>query len=146
MTSSISDPVAEGIKAVLGTISGLKVYKWPPKELDSLPAAVIELPMISRVGPDEREDHMGAEDWNFEFPVAFYFDTGDLAFSHGQAAEIVEAFITAIDNTQTLGVATATVAVEDAKASAEVAEHLEEESRPLIRWLTNVRVYAFVTT
>lgn len=147
MTSSLTDPVATGLQAVITALSPtVKAYKWPPKELDSMPAAVIELPRIVRAETDEAEDHIGATDWNFEFPVPFYFDLGGLDFSHSQAAEIIEAFIRAVDAAPTLAVATSAIMVQDSKVVAETAEHIEEAPRPTLRWLTNVHVFAFATT
>jgi hypothetical protein len=148
MASTVTDPIAEALKTTIEGISSLtiKVYKWPPKsgDLDTgvAPAAVIwSSPRSAGPTPTRPRTTLAENDWNYTFPVTFYFDLGDASFSQGQAVEAIEAFIKAIDANQDL-----TGTCQEAKAMADQPEYFEGEAKPIIRWPTRVQILKFVTS
>jgi hypothetical protein len=142
VSSSILTPLADALlEAARGLGSeGVKGYRWPPRELAKLPAAVVELPGVERTPVDAPEDHLGQRDWKPSFPVIFYFDLSAAESSQDEAVEIVEAFIAAIDEDPSLG-----GLCQEAKAvEAAFAEYVEDEARPVIRWPVRVEILKFV--
>lgn len=107
MASTILDPVADAIKVLIADLAvtpTMKAYKWAPgmTGLDAVPAGVVDLPRVRRTGVDQAEDHLGQDDWSMEFPVVLYFDLSEAFESQARAAEVVEAFIKAVDANPTL--------------------------------------------
>lgn len=80
-------------------------YKWqvnPGAGFDSLPAAVVESPLIGRTEVDKREDHLGSRDLYLTFSVTFVFDLSDVDYTMPQAVQTVSRFIDAVDSNPTL--------------------------------------------
>jgi hypothetical protein len=76
----------------------VKGFVWAPAgDLDELPAAVVYLPRIERTTPDTPEDHISQDDWHLDYPVHFHFDASDRRFTQPQIADVIEAFIKAVD-------------------------------------------------
>ena len=139
MASTILAPLA---KALVGKAEelGAKGYLWAPRELSSLPAAVVELPSVERTPVDAPEDHLGQKDWRPTFQMVFYFDLETAQSSQDKAVELVEALVLAIDEDPTLG-----GLCQEAKAvEAEPPEFVEDESRPVIRWSVRVQILKFI--
>jgi len=140
MSNQIITPLATAIVQKVKD-AGEKVYVWPPRELDKVPAAVVELPVITRTGVDQAEDHLGQTDWTLTYPVIFYFDLAKAEVDADKAADVVEAFVLAIDADQSLGglcQEAKVIAVEEPEFGVEI------NSRTLIRWPTRVEVLKFV--
>ena len=139
MSGSIITPLAELLAEKVKAVGG-KPYVWAPAELSSLPAGVVELPSITRVGVDEPEDHLGQKDWTLTYPVVFYFDLSKADTSQAKAADLIEAFIGEIDDDQSLE-----GNCQEAKVVAvEEPEFLEDKPKPQIRWMARVEVLKFV--
>lgn len=141
MSSTVLDPIAEGIKAVVETLSPtVKPKKWLIRDTDARPAAVIELPTVTRTDPDIAEDHLGQDDWRSEWPVSFYFDFNDATFGQAQAIEVIEKFIVAVDADPTLG-----GTVQEAKVITAGPPQIDENAaRPLLVYPTTVSILDFV--
>jgi hypothetical protein len=156
MASSVIDPLASALAAVVSGISGLsngvtvKGIKWAPRDTDVRPAGVVEMPTVRRTDPDAPEDHLGANDWAFEFPVSFYFDLAEPAFSQAQATEILEAFIKAVDGSLAPGQplnGLSGVSIADVKVVESIPELSlvnEQNERWAIAYLTRVQLLTFV--
>lgn len=152
--------VGQALADVAAGLSGLengasvKGILWAPRDTDTRPAAVVEMPSIERVAADESESQVGTRDVRLTFPVAFYFDLSeDLVFSQSQAVEVVAAYVDAIDaatnDGQPLAAAAFAGAVMpvDAKASVDTPEIVPPEAssaRPAIRYVCRVEVLAFI--
>lgn len=120
MSSLVIQPVADAIAAKLTALPVtplLKAYRWAPRDLDKLPAAVIELPRIERGGPDTTENaSFGLNNWLLDFPVTLYFDLAVPETTQTLAADVLEAFITAIDDDPSLGALVLDSAVTNSEA------------------------------
>ena len=142
MPSTVLDPTAQKIADKLTALNltvSVKGYKWAPVELDAVPAGVVELPTLDRIEPDAKESQINATDWHIEYPVAIYHDLSEAVYSQAQAVETVEAFVKAIDaDPQLAGT------VLDAKVTQAYPEILEDEARPLVRYVCSVRVWQLV--
>lgn len=102
-SSTLLQPLAEAIEGRLRTIGDLKTYVWTPRDLDQLPAAVIELPDVRRPDPDEVDlVGVGANGWIVEYPVTFFFDLQEANYAQSQAVSYVEAAVLAIDYDRSL--------------------------------------------
>lgn len=150
MSSTILDPVAAALVSKLATIAGLsagaiKSVKWDPgmSGLPTLPAGVVGMPTFERTEPDEAEDHLGANDWRLEYPVALVFDLSQAERDQARAVEYVEAFVVAVDADQTLSNGGSPL-VQEAKVTFGEPEIVEDEARPMIVYRTRVRVLQFV--
>lgn len=145
MASTILDPVAEALKDAADALSGVTAHKWVLRDTDSRPAAVVELPTVTRTQPDAEEDHLGEYDWRSDWTVAFYFDfdpQAPEAYGQVQALEVIEAWIQAVNANPTLG-----GAVQEAKVVTAGPPELNDElSRPLIAYPTQVAVFDFSST
>lgn len=132
MASDVIDPIASALVTKIGTLTAtyslsqtVTGYKWPKGELDSRPAGVVELPVLRRRGPDERESQLGSNDWMHEFPVTFWIDNQGNATNFPLLIDIVEAWVKAVDADPTLGLGpvipneTAVISVEPTIADAE---------------------------
>jgi hypothetical protein len=90
----LADALVEVISGLPGEVAG---YKWSPGAIKR-PCAVVELPTFRRTQPDQREDHVGFDDWRLTFPVAIYFELGlDPVAGQVALAQIVADWIRAID-------------------------------------------------
>lgn len=162
MTAPASYPslVAQALADVAAGVPGLangatvKGIRWAPRDTDTRPAAVVEMPAIERVAADERESQIGTRDVRLTFPVAFYFDLGeDPAFGQEQAVEVVAGYIDAIDAATNDGQPLegsafgGAVIVIDAKASADAPEIFPPEAssgRPAIRYVCQTEVLGLI--
>lgn len=140
MASTILDPVAEAIKNVAATVTGLNAVKWTPKDVNP-PTAVVGIPRGHRSGVDEAEQQLGSEDWYLTYTVALFFDLSEAQFSQAQAVETLEAFISAIDDNPSL-----TGTVLDAKVTNFEPEVVTEANRPLLSYSVDVEVLKLVGT
>jgi hypothetical protein len=137
--SAVLAPLADALKEKVEGLGG-KGYRWSPRELDHLPAAVIEMPTVTRTQLDAPEDHLGQKDWRPTFPVVFYFDLSEAQSSQDRAVDLVEEFVLAIDEDPSLG-----GLCQEAKAVEVLPpEILEGEARPEIRWAVQVEVLKFI--
>lgn len=136
-------PIATALKTKLETLAAstenVKGYAKPPRELDSVPCGVVEIPSIERVDPDTAESQLGTNDWHIVFPVVLYVDLSEADYSITQAIDFVEAWIKAIDADQTLG-----GAVFDCKVTSAEPLVIDDEARPLLAYETRVAVWALV--
>lgn len=99
MSVQIHEELADALVEVIEGI-GLRAYKWPRPGI-KLPSAVIEMPTIRRVEPDEAEDHLGASDWRLNFPVIFYKEVGrgdTVIADQVELMGLALAFVQAIDH------------------------------------------------
>ena len=143
-TSLHAQPVANAIAAVLDAIAPelwvpmeAGACKWSPKDLDSVPAACIEVPTIRRPEPDEIDaTGIGSNGWVLEFPVTFYFDLSEAAYSQTEAVAYVDAAILAIDANRGLGIATV---IDTAMVAAEPTI-IKDDNRALIAYECQVHV------
>jgi hypothetical protein len=74
MSVQIHDELADALVEVLEGVD-VRGYKWSPGAIKP-PCAVIEMPTLRRTEVDNAEDHVGADDWRFDFPVLFYVELG----------------------------------------------------------------------
>lgn len=97
MASTLIRPPAARI-AVLAAAAGFAPANvWEPRDLGVLPAAVVRLPTITRVAPDQSESQLGAFDWRLAYQVDLWFELAEPIATQMQAAEMVELFIAQID-------------------------------------------------
>lgn len=141
MASTIIDPVAEALKNVVDAIANVSGEKWAPKDIGTTPAAVVGLPRGNRVEVDGAESQLGSEDWYMTYTVALYFDLSEAKFSQAQAAEIVEAVISAVDDNPDLS-----GTVLDAKVTNFEPEVIDDRNRPLLSYVLDVDVLKLVAT
>lgn len=121
--------------------STLKAHLWGPRQFDSLPAVVIELPAIERVGLDEPESQLGTRDFRLFFPVTLYFDVSEAAYTQAQAIAMIAEVIDAIDADPGLGDPT----VIDTKVENVDRPELEPDaSRVRLRYPATVAVLKLV--
>lgn len=137
MSSEIITPLANALVDKLGDV-GATGYRWAPKEVFR-PAGVVELPAIERTPVDAPEDHLGQKDWTLNFPVIFYFELAVAQGSQDAAADIVEAFVSAIDADQGLG-----GLCQEAKVVEVFEPEFLEDANPQIRWPARVQILKFV--
>lgn len=141
---AVVTPVADAILTKLQNLAvtpALKGYRWAPRDLDAIPAAVIELPRIQRPGPDDLENSpLGTNGWLLDYPVTLYFDLAVAPDAQAQAATYVDAFITAIDDDPSLGLA----AVEDSAVTNSEPVIIEERARVLLAYECRLEVLALV--
>lgn len=145
MSSTVIAPIGAALGELAGDIDGMKSFTWAPlHDLDELPAAVVYLPAIQRVAPDDPEDHLGQNDWTLDYPVHFHFDATDRSFTQPQIADAIEAFVKAVDAGVPFGL---DGMVEDAKviSVAEPVSTASPNDREMWRVDTRVEVFAFVT-
>ena len=141
MASTIIDPVASALATLVDGLTNVYGVKWTPKDLGTVPAGVVGLPRGRRSGVDEAESQLGSEDWNMTYTVALFFDLSEAQASQAQAAEIVEAFITAVDNNPSLS-----NTVLDAKVTNFEPEIVQDQNRPLLSYVCDVEVLKLVAT
>lgn len=102
MTITIHDELADALVGILDGLGLKAVYKWSPGGIKT-PCAVLEVPTIGRTEPDQAEDHIGADNWRFDFPVVFYVEFRKDTQVQAVQAELVQFaanWISAIDNLQ----------------------------------------------
>jgi hypothetical protein len=145
MASTVITPVADALATVLNGIAftpALKVYRWAPRRLDNVPAAVINVPAVRRVALDEGERELGSDDWFLTFTLDLHIDLKVPDRDQQRAVELLEAVIAAVDANPTLGIAT----IDDTKVVAgEPTYDLSEEARPLLTYDCEVQVWKRVT-
>lgn len=159
MASTWITPIGQALADVASGIAGLtdgvtvKGILWAPRDTDVRPAAVVEMPSIDRVAADEGESQIGTRDARLRFPVAFYFDLSeDVTYSQDQAAEVIEAFVDALDAAVEAGPLSpqqlsGDVIIVDAKTSVDPPEIFPPEAssgRPVIRYVCRAEVLAFI--
>lgn len=143
MASTVIDPIADQLVALIDALSvDTKAYLWtsPGGDTDVRPAGVVMLPEIERTQPDLAEDHLGENDWRITYPVVFAFDYEAGGYYHAQAAEVIEAWIVAVDADPSLS----GVVQEARVVAAGAPEYNPGEGRPFIQWATTVQVLTFV--
>lgn len=103
MPSTIITPVADALEAKAEALTDVTAYKWVLRDTDVRPAAVVELPEVARIAPQEAESQLGSNDWDSTWTVAFYVDFDpNSGYGQEQIVEIVEAWVSAIDADRTL--------------------------------------------
>ena len=141
------DPLADDLVALveaLNTSQTVKGYKWEPgmTGFDALPACVVGLPSVGRVGVDEPESQLGTRDWFIDYPLDLYFRLDHSGDASALAVEVVDALVVSVD-TESLQAADGTVL--DAKlVSAEPVLDLTDQAQPLLRYETTLRVWKLV--
>jgi hypothetical protein len=145
MASTILDPIADVLVLELAALTVLgdsvKGYLWSPRQMTKVPAGVVEIPSVGRVGPDEAESQLSSDDWNVTYPVVLYVDATRADTSQAALVEFLEDFIAAIDANPSL-----TNTVLDAKVlSAEPFLDLTEQARPLVGYECEVAVLKLVS-
>jgi len=143
-TSLHAQPVADAIASVLAglapelwTPADAGTCKWSPRDLDSVPAVVVEVPTIRRPEPDEQDlIGLGSNGWVLEFPVTFYFDLSEASYAQTEAVAYVDAAILAIDANRGLGIPTV---IDTAMVAAEPTV-VEDRARPLMAYECQVHV------
>lgn len=138
----LADSLAERLKAVCEEV-GTKAYKWSAGKagLDSVPAAVVQIPAIKRTKVGQPENHLGELDVPMTFEVIFFFDASDVAYFMPGSISIVTGFIEAIDDDITLGGKAA-----EAKVVNSEPGNVEDSgsSRKLFAYTCTVEVLAFI--
>lgn len=142
--STVLGDIATAISTALGTISGLKVYTYEPRDLDALPAATILGPThVERTGPLEKELQLGSADWHLGYTVRLYVALDDPATSMAAARSLLGQAIAAIDADRTLGLAY----VDDSSlttAEYGVTDSSEENQRQMAIYECQLQVWALV--
>lgn len=96
--------IRDAAEATLTTISNLNVYDHEPRELDyPLPAAVLGVPRVERVGLDEPEHELGRTTWKVFFPLILAVSHDDPIEGQDDALGLLGQVIGAYDNDETLG-------------------------------------------
>jgi len=104
MTGSISTltSLQAQIAAVLGEISGLKVYSVEPVQLDQLPAVTMDLPTLNRVDVDSPESEFGSYTWITRWPLRIYVHSDDPTYEATSALQYLSLVIAKFDVAETL--------------------------------------------
>lgn len=102
MPSTTLEPLIQLVKTVLNGLTwsqGLKVYAHDPgyAGMDSLPCAVLSVPVIRRVSIEAPESQLYTHDWFISIPIVLYFDLADATATSILAIEYVETLIKGID-------------------------------------------------
>jgi len=100
MAGELHDEIAD---AFVDILEGLKItaYKWGPRNINPL-CAVVQLPEIHRVEPDEAEDHVGSRDWRLKYPIYFYAElTEKPQLVQANLLKQTVRFIDAVDDLET---------------------------------------------
>ena len=119
----------------------VKAYKWAPRDLDgSGPWAVVEVPTIERIGPDDRESQVGTKDWVIRFPVVWYAPLDDAYNAQALVVAALEAWTVAIDEDPTTDPTIDHVGID----SVDQPELIEDQARPLLALQTTVLIRKFV--
>lgn len=105
---TLIDNLGDALKADIEAMdlgAKVKAYKWSAggAGMDSVPAAVIQMPEVTRTGTGRREDHLAQRDIDLKFEVFFFFDASNVEYSMPQAISTVSAFVDAIDEDPSLG-------------------------------------------
>lgn len=143
-TSLHAQPVADAIAGVLTGIStdlwtprDAGTCRWSPRDLDRVPAVVVEVPTIRRPEPDEQDlIGLGSNGWVLEYPVTFYFDLSEAGYAQTEAVAYIDAAILAIDANRGLGIPTV---IDTAMVAAEPTV-VEDRARPLMAYECQVHV------
>jgi hypothetical protein len=147
MAPTVLDPLAGALVDLLEALDvseQVKGYKWEPgmTGFDRLPAAVVGIPSVQRVGVDEPESQLGSRDWFVSYPVDVYVRLDNSPAAAALAVEIVEALIVSID-TESLQAADGTVL--DAKVTqSEPVLDLTDTAQPLLRYDCTVEIFKLV--
>lgn len=146
MASTILDPVAVLLAGVVDSLAVTPAVKAYPRDpgtagLDKVPAAVVGLPTVYRVGVEEDEPEVGSHGWTLTYPVVFFFDLADAPAAAAEATEILEAFITAMDAD---AVPIADSSIVDAKVTEAIPSEVLDTARPLIAYECRVELLKLV--
>lgn len=136
------DALADALVEILGTLpQGLTAYKWSEGAIKR-PAAVVELPTFRRTQPDQREDHVGLDDWRLTYPVVLYVELGiNPVEAQVELGQIAEDWIKAVDAfPQELSDLCTDAKVTE---STPFVEPTQSESTVLIGYETHVSILTF---
>ena len=129
----------EGLGMWVPRVSGKNA--WAPKDLDRVPAGVVELPAVRRPGVDEVDNApLGSNEWLLEFTVSLYFDLSEAAYSQAEAVDHLEAFISAVNTDRGLGIASV---IDSSVVSAELVL-IDDRKRPMVAYECQVDVLKVV--
>lgn len=110
---------------------------WTPRDLDQLPAAVVELPTVRLTEPDELDPvAIGSMGMLLEYPVTFYFELNEAYRVQSEAVAYVEAAMLAIRFDPSMGVA----GVIDSSMVAAQPVIVEDRVRTMIAYECTVQV------
>lgn len=148
-TVDVLTDIGGGLVAALEAVGQLaRVYGYPPRELDELPAVAIALPAVSR--PETRTDegefggHLGVDVWELEWPIALYVRHDDPAYAQEEALELMGLLVDAVDDAYRLNL-NGQPTVNEAKLVALEAEYLEDSlNRQMIVVHGRVDMYALI--
>jgi hypothetical protein len=149
VTSVLADTIAQLITAMpvdyldpagQAQTDYCKAYRWAPRDLDALPAGVVELPSIDRGDAADEESEIGSRTFRIEYPVTFYVALDEAALAQTIADAIALAFIDAID--QQFPYATHPN-VDDVRVNVDRPEVIED-ARPLITVPARVQLLALI--
>lgn len=145
MASTIIDPLADALAALAGgiTVNGTALKGvWPPRlGVPDVPCVEIEIPTVRRSDVEEAESQLGADDWTLDFTATIHFDMREAVTAQQRIVEALEAWIAAVDADRSLGIASV---LDASVVSAEPLYDLTDEQRPLIGYVTTVRVWRLV--
>jgi hypothetical protein len=147
--STVLDPVAQLLADVINGLTGLgltaavKGEKWEP-EIGGLqlPCGVVGLPSFDREALDAPESQLNARDWFLSYPVEILVDLENPRRNSAKVAEIVEAFIKAID-TDTLTAQDGSILVARVTSTARPSS-TSTSARPLLGYVVSVEVHKLV--
>lgn len=98
MSATALAAIAAGIVTAAGTVSGVKVYGYEPRDLDSLPAVTVLGPTaFERTAPEESESQIGSTDWNLTYTVRLYVANDNPDEAMTSARSYLGQLIAAID-------------------------------------------------
>lgn len=88
---------ANGIKAALERVGGLKVYGYEPRDLDQLPAATVGSQSVERTTPDDIESEIGSLDWRVTTKVMVYLRVDDPETAYTEIRSLLPVVIQEIE-------------------------------------------------
>ncbi len=141
--SDVIKPVAEILAAKAAALDYtpvVKAYVWAPRDLDQLPALVVEPPAGQRTDPDEAESQLYTRDWDLEFTCTFYTDLAEAYAAQDRLVDLAELYVLAIDADEQLGGLCNSAKVTSFAKPAE----LEDQARSLLFVEMTVGVQMFV--
>lgn len=104
MSATALGAIATAIANAVDNVSGLKVYGYEPRDLDSLPAATVLGPTtFERTAPEESESQLGSSDWHLTYTVRLYVANDNPDEAMTSARSYLGQVIAAVDADRTLG-------------------------------------------
>jgi len=100
--------VRDLIATLLGTVSGLNVYKDGATALDALPSIEMGTPAFRQPAPDEPESQLGTFTWTTEWLLTLRVSADEISLAGDQLLQYLALVGAAVNGSQSLGTTSST--------------------------------------